>query len=85
MLTLEDTNDVAAVTAPELCPLDGASTVYAFDTFVCCSRCHELLSPDETVTKATPETWAAYLLAGASDTDPADAPLSRVCETTNAC
>jgi len=85
MLKLENTDDVAAAPVPELCPLDGAHTVYAFDTFVCCTLCHELLGPDETVTKATPETWAAYLLAGVSDTDPADAPLSRLYETPGAC
>lgn len=61
-----------------LCPLDGGTVSYAFDRYYSCDSCMELLSPDETVTKATPETWAAYLLAGTTDTDPLDAPLARL-------
>lgn len=60
------------------CPLDN-SAVEPFDAgYVVCARCREILAPEETVAQATPETWAAYLIAGGTDTDPEDAPLSRL-------
>lgn len=78
------TTMAAAPSAADLgvCPLDGCSLEGGPDEFVTCSRCREMLATDEAVARATPETWAAYLSAGATDTDPHDAPLSRVQEGT---
>lgn len=62
----------------KLCPLDGNETEEFSDGFVVCTRCREVLEPTETVSSASEETWAAYLVAGKTDTDPSDAPLSRI-------
>lgn len=65
--------------AERVCPLDGAALhPEQVAEFFVCSRCNEMLSADETVERATPETWAAYLLAGDTGTDPKDAPLKRL-------
>lgn len=74
---LSDPADDSA--APEtLCPLDGGAVEPGPDEFVTSTRCREILSHSETVKRASPETWAAYLVTGDTDTDPLDAPLSRV-------
>lgn len=73
MLTLTTTTD-----RPQLCPLDGSPTQEFSDCFVVCTSCREILKPSETVASADESTWAAYLLAGQTDTDPTDAPLSRL-------
>jgi hypothetical protein len=65
-------------TMDKLCPLDGSTVQEAFDSFYACNTCHELLSEGELVTKATHETWAAYLLSNGTDTRVEDAPLSRL-------
>lgn len=66
------------ITAAKLCPLDGNATEEFSDGFVVCTGCREILETAETVTVASVETWAAYLVAGKTDTDPSDAPLSRI-------
>lgn len=74
---LSTTPTVAAPSA-QLCPLDGNETEELSDGFVVCVGCREILEPDETVSAASIETWAAYLIAGKTDTDPSDAPLGRL-------
>lgn len=63
---------------PQLCPLDGASTSPAHSGYLACSRCLELLAPDEAVSRATHETWALYLLFKSTDTRIRDAPIQRL-------
>jgi hypothetical protein len=66
----------------QLCPLDGFPTYpFEWDDLLICTRCNEMLTAEETVTKASPDTWAAYLLGGGSDTDPDDAPLARLLDS----
>lgn len=76
-MTTPDTA-IPSTAAPVMdrCPLDGAPVAPFDDGFVVCTRCREVLAPAETVAAATPETWAAYLTAGDTDTDPSEAPLS---------
>lgn len=70
-----DTQESAHV---RVCPLDGGPVEYCADNFLVCLHCWEMLTEEETVLTATPETWAAYLLVGSTDTDPVDAPLKKL-------
>ncbi len=72
------TETPSPVTVAQLCPLDGDITEEFSDGFLVCTGCREILESTETVSAASVDTWAAYLVAGNTDTDPSDAPLSRL-------
>lgn len=76
MLTSPQTE--AVVATARVCPLDGHPVESGPDEFVTCTGCREMLTTSETVERATPETWAAYLAVGATDTGPEDAPLAKL-------
>lgn len=74
------TLDFETLPATELrCPLDNNPVDNEqLSDFYVCSKCSEMLYPAELVSRATAETWAGYLLCGVTETEPRDAPLSRL-------
>lgn len=61
-----------------VCPLDNGSVnnTDLHGEFYVCNLCKEILTASELVTRATHETWAAYLLGDSTDTAVENAPLA---------